>query len=609
MDSIATALINPTPQPAKSASPEPKKDGDFRSLLPRQNDNGSQTSADTDEPDRGNHGKVPSKAEVSAEGAGRAGAPTEGGNPKLEQGDGQQVLKVVPEADAQTQQPAGSVPDLTTALEGKTTPTKTIDEMQNVPGVATNVDVALVPQQNEGLNAGVAAAKILVPESAATIQPTPVNSTGQKAASVAQTASGPIQEGGDHIASALSKSTAEPSDSEQPVAPKSAQPVLGQNSDRAKPQIPTISSGVVSETTDAKISKPQETNVVAESSQSSGTEASVKSAVQTNVSSQTKLSGGLANAQVQTPAAEAGQKDVLTNDVSPEAGTEEHVLGESRPLAADISKVNELVTRSPEQPSSAKVKAIPVEPQSKQNIATQNAGAQQTVSVSNELQQVLDHADTVEAIAAQAQTETRPEPVLIAQAGAALIPTNRQANPAQSKAQFEAIRSAADSAPIELFELASASVESSHESPETVAKFEDVAAAKSTRFTEALVSQIRSVDVSRGRTQIELIPRGLGRIDIDIVTETDNSLKVIVTAENATVLQSLRGGQDLLTQTLGLSDNSSFEFKERQQQGSAGQSQQPDSGQSGDNGTDVSEPTAAGNRANIIDDGQLDIVA
>ena len=126
-------------------------------------------------------------------------------------------------------------------------------------------------------------------------------------------------------------------------------------------------------------------------------------------------------------------------------------------------------------------------------------------------------------------------------------------------------------------------------------------------FAEALISQVKSVEVREGRTSVSLHPRGLGNIEIEVVTEKDTTAKVVVRVENPAVLQSLRDERDLLAQAIGVSDSSIFEFHDHQPDdpsgGQGGQSQS--SGQL----TEISSATdTAAQHTDVVGDGQLDIL-
>lgn len=89
----------------------------------------------------------------------------------------------------------------------------------------------------------------------------------------------------------------------------------------------------------------------------------------------------------------------------------------------------------------------------------------------------------------------------------------------------------------------------------------DDAGAQAPRFAAALADQVRSAEVSEGRTRIELSPRGLGSIEVDVSTRDDGTLKVVVRAENPAVLNSLRDERDLLAQALGGLDTGSLDLQ------------------------------------------------
>lgn len=127
------------------------------------------------------------------------------------------------------------------------------------------------------------------------------------------------------------------------------------------------------------------------------------------------------------------------------------------------------------------------------------------------------------------------------------------------------------------------------------------------RFSQAVVSQVRAVDFQEGVTKVELTPRGLGNVEIEMKTNSDGSLSVVVRAENSHVLSSLREERDLLALAVSDAGQGTFEFqefsKEEQSQDQSGQAF--GSGTSGDaisEGVDVATETAT------IGGGQLDLV-
>ncbi|CUI95670.1 hypothetical protein [Cognatishimia activa] len=82
------------------------------------------------------------------------------------------------------------------------------------------------------------------------------------------------------------------------------------------------------------------------------------------------------------------------------------------------------------------------------------------------------------------------------------------------------------------------------------------------KFGQAVVNQMRSVDFQDGITKVALSPRGLGTIELEMKTNSDGSLSVVVRADNAHVLSSLRDERDLLGQIIGHSGEASLDFQE-----------------------------------------------
>lgn len=127
-------------------------------------------------------------------------------------------------------------------------------------------------------------------------------------------------------------------------------------------------------------------------------------------------------------------------------------------------------------------------------------------------------------------------------------------------------------------------------------------------FSEALMMQVKAAEVVDGRTSVHLHPRGLGNIDVEIIAgEKDLASKVIVRVENPMILQHLRDDRHLLAQTIGVSDNTVFEFHERgaEQQGSQSQGGQSDFADTSLEGADVAAPVQ---HADIVADDRIDIL-
>ncbi|UWR17462.1 flagellar hook-length control protein FliK [Sulfitobacter sp. M368] len=203
-----------------------------------------------------------------------------------------------------------------------------------------------------------------------------------------------------------------------------------------------------------------------------------------------------------------------------------------------------------------------------------------------ETQQSVFEAPTGQQPVVQAKTETALTPVA-GPIGAVFEPIDPTLAPRS------------DGAPVQGFDPASAA--------KLAAPQEAAPKAPPKPFAEALISQVKSVEVSEGRTSVSLHPRGLGNIEIEVVTEKDAASKVVVRVENPAVLQSLRDERDLLAQAIGLSDGSVLEFHDHQPNdpsgGQGGHSRS--SGQSGE--TSLTADTAP-QHTDVVGDGQLDIL-
>lgn len=128
------------------------------------------------------------------------------------------------------------------------------------------------------------------------------------------------------------------------------------------------------------------------------------------------------------------------------------------------------------------------------------------------------------------------------------------------------------------------------------------------KFTQAVIGQLRSVDFQEGTTKVELNPRGLGNVEIEMKTNIDGSLSVVVRAESAHVLSSLREESDLLAQIIAQGGEASVDFQEF----SSGDQQSFDeqAGLSGGAATgEGSEDAGAETSENVtIGNGQLDLM-
>lgn len=126
-------------------------------------------------------------------------------------------------------------------------------------------------------------------------------------------------------------------------------------------------------------------------------------------------------------------------------------------------------------------------------------------------------------------------------------------------------------------------------------------------FTEAVMAQIKSVEATQGRTTVNLIPRGLGNIEIEVLSDKDGAARVVVRVENPVVLQALRDDRQVLAQAIGVSDSGIFDFQEH----SAGEQpdrQRENSPQGSASFADASEMQPEVGHLDVVQDGHLDIM-
>lgn len=126
-------------------------------------------------------------------------------------------------------------------------------------------------------------------------------------------------------------------------------------------------------------------------------------------------------------------------------------------------------------------------------------------------------------------------------------------------------------------------------------------------MAEALMAQVRSVDVQEGRTTVNLHPRGLGIIEVEMIAERDAASKVIVRVENPLVLQTLREERQLLAQTIGIADSSVMSFEESTS-GERTYGGADDDGQQQGAFTTDTQDAPAPTHENVVDDGVLDVL-
>ena len=126
-------------------------------------------------------------------------------------------------------------------------------------------------------------------------------------------------------------------------------------------------------------------------------------------------------------------------------------------------------------------------------------------------------------------------------------------------------------------------------------------------FTDAIITQIRSVELSKGHTTITLAPAGLGSIEIEIVSEKDVASRVVVRVENPAVLQALREDRQLLAQAIGVSDSNIFDFQEHDAQNQSG-SRHNKNDQSAGALSDSPAAQMKPQHLDVVHEGRLDIL-
>lgn len=69
-------------------------------------------------------------------------------------------------------------------------------------------------------------------------------------------------------------------------------------------------------------------------------------------------------------------------------------------------------------------------------------------------------------------------------------------------------------------------------------------------FSQNVASQLQGKTLNEGITRIELAPRGLGNIIIELKTKETGDIQIVVKAENSAVIHALRTDRDMLLSTL-----------------------------------------------------------
>jgi hypothetical protein len=139
-----------------------------------------------------------------------------------------------------------------------------------------------------------------------------------------------------------------------------------------------------------------------------------------------------------------------------------------------------------------------------------------------------------------------------------------------------------------------------------------VEANQGSRFSNAIARQIQSATFGSARTVIQLSPNGLGNIEIEIETNDDGALKVVLRAENMLVLNTLRQDRETVLQALSManvgSHTTDLEFQEfgKQSQNQAGSNAGYAKFKNGQDGADDGQ---APDYIPLIARDQLDILA
>lgn len=141
-------------------------------------------------------------------------------------------------------------------------------------------------------------------------------------------------------------------------------------------------------------------------------------------------------------------------------------------------------------------------------------------------------------------------------------------------------------------------------------QFNDAGAQKASAkpVADALMAQVKMVDVQEGRTTVQLQPRGLGAIEVEMFAKDDVASKVVVRVENPLVLQTLREERHMLAQAIGVADSSVMSFEDKAKGGETFAGQEGDHDAQSALISDSTEVQTAQHQ-DIVDDGTLDVMA
>lgn len=132
-------------------------------------------------------------------------------------------------------------------------------------------------------------------------------------------------------------------------------------------------------------------------------------------------------------------------------------------------------------------------------------------------------------------------------------------------------------------------------------------------FARNLASQIKGTSIVEGRTRIELAPRGLGEIEIDLRSDDTGKMRVVIRAENPAVLGAMRLDREHIAAILGGEasfDEATLDFESFQERDEARDGEKDSSVQGAGSGPDETE--SAGDPAPVtrrapLGDGEIDI--
>ncbi|MCP9481051.1 flagellar hook-length control protein FliK [Shimia sp. CNT1-13L.2] len=285
------------------------------------------------------------------------------------------------------------------------------------------------------------------------------------------------------------------------------------------------------------------------------------------------------------------------------------LIGDAQPKAATSGPVTTPLAPVPTQTSSAK--DLPVKGKGQQVSRVADATVQgMTPAHAGETEGALQTLSDVEIVTSNdaADTSLRVDvrDLAFAKSPTNTAPQSASAAPvAVANVNAESPQSAVRPDPLTPAPLTVDSVQGS-QPIETASQPEAATGPK--RFAEAITSQIRAAEVTEGRTRVELNPKGLGNIDIDVIADADGDLKVTVRVENPAVLNSLRDGQTILSEALGMSDKTSFEFQQRSQEERWQMADQSRGHRSGTGEEDFVETGPTQQHEDLIQGDQLDIV-